>query len=375
MQDEKSWANSIWQKVENKMETVVSRTNILFPYTTDEKGNWMESDRNGKHSWWTNGFYPGILWRMYQRTGNKMYEEKARIIEDALDEPLYAYDGLHHDVGFMWLLSSVADYKITGNERSRQRGLTAAAMLASRFNLAGGYLRAWNGDDNKGWTIIDSMMNIPLLYWASSVVGDERFSMIARCHADTVAKHFIREDGSVNHIVCFDPLTGEQQCTLAGQGYEVGSSWTRGQAWAIYGFALSAAWTSNKEYLSLAKRVAFYFMANMKERVLPPCDFRSPEEPVYFDASAALIAASGCLEIASLEDGVEKRLFQGFAYDLLKGVVDHACVWDMDKDNLVEKSTGSYEKDQNIPLIYADYYFLENLARITEGPAFSNYCR
>ena len=159
-------------------------------------------------------------------------------------------------MGFMFLPTAVADYKLTGNARSRKTALHAANLLAGRFNPAGGFIRAWNQSEDKdtrGWAIIDSMLNISLLYWASEETKDPRFRKIAMMHADTTKAHFVRPDGSVKHIVEFDPETGEAVRSYGGQGYKEGSSWTRGQGWAVYGFVISYLHTGKQEYLDTAK--------------------------------------------------------------------------------------------------------------------------
>ena len=154
---------------------------------------------------------------------NELYLETARKNEDLLDQALHGFIGLHHDTGFMWLHSAVADYRLTGSEEAKVRGLNAASVLAGRYNPNGKFIRAWNpecveeGEDCTGWIIVDSMMNIPLLYWAGQITGDPRFQQIAVNHADTVASYLVREDGSCGHIACINPDTGELEHILGGQ--------------------------------------------------------------------------------------------------------------------------------------------------------------
>ena len=189
-----------------------------------------------------------------------------------------------------------------GSKKSRVRTSIAADMLASRYNARGEFIRSWN-DDCIGWVIIDSMMNIPLLYWASDEYKDDRFKYIAMKHADKVLNTHIRPDGSVNHIVSLDPTNGEVIETFGGQGYAVGSSWSRGQAWAIYGFTLSYIHTGKQEYLDAAKRVAHYFIANVCDDWLPKVDFRSPKGPVIYDSTAGACTACGLLGVSKACSG------------------------------------------------------------------------
>lgn len=163
---------------------------------------------------------------------------------------------------------------------ARRRGLHAAQLLAGRFNPAG-YIRAWNDfpdpdTDTRGWAIIDCLFNIPLLYWASEETNDPRFKKIAMTHADTVAANFVREDGSVRHIVQFDPETGAFVRDYGGQGYAQGSSWTRGQTWALYGFVMSYKHTGAVRYLAMAQKVAEYFIAHIPADGRIPVDFCQP---------------------------------------------------------------------------------------------------
>ncbi|MBQ1291746.1 MAG: glycoside hydrolase family 88 protein, partial [Lachnospiraceae bacterium] len=231
-QKAEEWALGVQEKLAGKMKTVVERSRNVVPYTT-ENGRFIdltEKDIN----WWTNGFWGGILWQLYTLTGDELYKEEAGILEKKLDKVLMDWTGLDHDNGFKWLPTSVAHYRIDQNEESKNRAIIAANNLAGRFNLAGHFIRAWNdwGDvDRRGMAIIDCMMNLPLLYWAADVTGDPRFYQIAVAHADTAMRCFVREDGSVNHILRFDPESGELVESLGGQGYAVGSSWTRGQTW------------------------------------------------------------------------------------------------------------------------------------------------
>ncbi|HAL62848.1 MAG TPA: glycosyl hydrolase family 88, partial [Clostridiales bacterium] len=212
-----------------------------LPYTTyDGKYNDMSQDMP---FWWTNSFWAGILWQMYDVTGDKPYTDYAIGCEKKLEKVLYEYEKDDHDLGFLWLLSGVEHFKHFKDKKAKNDALLAASVLASRYDLTTKTIRAWNSDSRKGVAIIDCMMNLPLLYWASEQEKDARFKKIAMSHADSVIKNFVRDNGSVCHIVKFDTETGERLEDLGGQGYKQGSSWTRGQGWAIYGFIQSYQWT------------------------------------------------------------------------------------------------------------------------------------
>lgn len=373
LKQHKEWILQTWNKIENKISVTSDRIQDRMPYTVR---NGKYDDMSSDPYWWTNSFWCGILWLVYKETKQKKYMEYAQKIEEKLDAALYGYDGLHHDVGFMWLLSSVLNYKITRNENSRRRAMLAASVLSSRANIAGGYIRAWNnwGTDNKGWAIIDCMMNIQLLFWASEEIGDPRFRHIAMMHANKTRDYFVREDGSVNHIVVFDENSGEKLDNLRGQGYEVGSSWSRGQAWAVSGFAQSYHWTKEQSYLNTAKKIAHYIIANLaKNDYLPLCDYRQPETSDLLDSSAGAVTACGLIDIAKAVPEAEKALYIYHAVKLLKALEDKCAIWDDSSEAILTNGTtqyhlipgGKYEV-KNGALIYGDYYFVEALSKLKE---------
>ena len=267
-----------------------------LPYTTE---NGSYDDRTGtRQHWWTNSFWSGILWEMYDQTGDKTYADYAIGCEKKLEKVLYGYERDDHDLGFLWLLSGVEHFEHFGDKEAKNDALLAASVLSSRYDLKAKVIKAWNGEGAKGVAIIDCMMNVPLLHWASKQEDDTRFKKVAMSHADSVIKNFVRENGSVCHIVKFDIETGERLEDVAGQGYCQGSSWTRGQSWAIYGFIQSYQWTKETRYLETAKKVADYFLAEAEKNDYKiKCDFCQPEDDELYDSSAAAIAACGMIEI------------------------------------------------------------------------------
>ena len=362
------WLEETWEKVNIKIASECERIKSEIPYIPVE--GFYEDMGDKDISWWTNGFWPGILWQMFHATGSEVFRSTAELVEKRLEEALYGFTGIHHDVGFMWLHSSVANYRITGNEHSRDRALHAANILAGRFNLNGKFIRAWNDslDGSKaGWMIVDCLMNIPLLYWASEVSKDPRFTQIAMAHADTAMNIILREDGSCNHIAAIDPETGELSSYPQGQGFSPESSWSRGQAWAIYGFALSYRHTGEARYLMAAKKAAHYFLANVVDTgYIPLCDFRAPAEPVIYDTSAGTCAACGLLEIASAVSEHEKSLYLNGALRILKATAEKHCNWDTETDSIVGEGCVAYHYKEGIkvPLIYADYFLIEAITRL-----------
>ena len=361
------WVNETWAKVEEKLSVTAVRSRDKIPFWSVD-GMHDDTKEDGINCW-TNGFWPGLMWLMYSVTGKEDYRKTAENIEALLDRAFMNYNGLGHDVGFIWRLASGADYQLTGSEKAKNRQSIAANHLIARFNPTGEFLRAWNierdGEKTTGWTIIDTMMNLPILYWASKEYDDPRFKDVAMKHADNTMLNHVRPDGSVRHIVKHDPVTGEIVGEAAGQGYEIGSAWSRGQAWIIYGYVLSYIHTGKEEYLDTAKKAAHYFIACVCEDWLPRQDFRAPEEGI-FDASAGLIASCGMIEIAKLVPEHEKRLYIRAALNLLMTIEKEWADWSGDTDFIIKMSTGSYKgkKSHNTYLIYADYYFVEALYKL-----------
>lgn len=368
-QEDIKWLEETYSRLENKIEWNSKSIKWPFPFIS-VNGKYQEYNGNEfLPAWWTNGFWAGLLWQMYRSTKMDYYREIAETCEEKLDAAFEEYDGLHHDVGFLWSLSSVASYKITGNEQSRRRGMLAASVLASRFNLKGNYIRAWNGNHD-GWVIVDCLMNLPLLYWASEQSKDSRFKDIAMAHADTAINYVQRPDGSVNHIISFDTDTGEFCDVKDGQGYSLQSSWSRGQGWAVYGFALSYKYTGEIRYLDAAKRSAHYVIANICDDWIPRVDFISPTlQGNDKDSSAGAIIAAGLLEISSHVPDLEKKLYKNAALKILKALDKNICSWGDDDEGILLHGTQSYHHNprfypNDTPIIYGDYFFVEAIMRL-----------
>ena len=363
------WIDSTWEKVEKKLSKTALKSREKIPYTTV----------NGEHddkvtediTWWTNGFWGGMMWLMYKETGNEEFRKTAERSEELLDGALNQYKNIHHDVGFMWHLTSGANYRITGNEKSCVRNLFAAASLFSRYNIDGDYIRAWNGKGSEGFSIIDCLMNLSLLYWASEEIGDDRFKKIAMRHMEMAMRDHIRPDGSINHIVDHETDKVGVKRILGGQGYDSTSCWSRGLAWAVYGSVISYVHAGKEEYLEAAKKTADYFMEHCKEtNYLPLIDFCAPMEPVYYDSTAGVCAACGMLEIAKYVSVEEGRKYTQEAINILKACDEHFCNYEEEEDALVLMGSERYPLDEkgrkglHIPIIYADFFFVEALTKL-----------
>lgn len=354
---DKAWLEDVAARLHTKMTYAVGKAREVdyIPYST-ENGQWKPVHIH----WWTNGFWPATMWQMYLATKDDMFRDEAIRTEKMLDVNLEDFEGLSHDVGFMWLIQSGVRYALEGNTDSYARTMRAAQHLACRYN-PNGFIRAWNGEGREGWAIVDCMMNLPLLYWASEVSGDPRFRLIAMKHADTAMDVFVRPDGSCNHIIIFDAETGEVLDNPGGQGYESGSSWSRGQAWALYGFTLSYLHTGKQEYLDTAKRVANYFISQITDDYIPRCDFRQPAEPVLKDDTAGAVAAAGLLVLAQQLPELEAVTYYDVAVKMLRAMEREDINWELNDPALLQRCTAAYHDIpcRHITMNYADYYFVE----------------
>lgn len=364
LEQNKDWIDSTWQKLDEKLSRLAVKSRDKIPYTT--KNGTHDSRTEGKEiRWWTNGFWGGLMWLMYAGTEKECYKLTAQNAEKIMDGAWNYFETLHHDVGFMWHIMSGASYRLTGDEKSKNRNLLGAATLASRYNIDGEFIVAWNGEKKKGWSIIDTMMNIPQLYWAAKETGDDRFVKIAQKHADMAMRDHVRPDGSVAHIVSHNTDRPEVIETFGGQGYGVGSSWSRGATWALYGFVLSYIHSGKTEYLDTAKKVAHYFIANVAStNWLPLLDFRAPDEPVKYDSTAGAIAACGLIEIAKIVPEHEKSLYLTAAMNLLRAMEQAWCNWTEEEDGILLYGSERYGKGEHMHIIYGDYFFAEALLKL-----------
>jgi unsaturated chondroitin disaccharide hydrolase len=365
IKENQAWINDTWKKLDEKLAQVAIRSRNKLPYSTKDgvHTDMAKSDI----AWWTNGFWGGLMWLMYEATGNVEYMVTAKTSESILERSFEEdIDGLHHDVGFMFHLTSGASYRLTGDKHSRKNNLIAAMMLAGRYNIKGEFIRAWNIENSEGWTIIDSMLNIPLLYWASEEVKDDRFKYIALAQADMAARDHVRENGTINHIVMHDTTKPNTVLgTRGGQGYAEGSCWSRGQSWAVYGFILSYIHTGDKKYLQTARKVTDLFIKETeKTDWLPLVDFNQPPTPVKYDSTAGAIAACGMIEIAKSLEGEEADYYLSAAINILKAMEKEWCDWSKENDSILQMGCEQYHHGVQKNIIYGDFFFTEAILKL-----------
>ena len=317
---------------------------------------------------WTSGFFPGILWMMYELEGDKFWKESA--IQFTLPLEQEKMNGTTHDMGFKMYCSFGKAWHDTGNPEYRDILIQSAKTLSKRFQPQIGCIRSWDHNDDK-WdfpVIIDNMMNLELLFWAAKETGNQMFKEIAVTHAETTMKNHFRPDYSSYHVVDYNPNTGEPQERTTHQGYSAESAWSRGQAWALYGYTMVYRETSDEKFLTQAENIAGYILnhPNLPKNKIPYWDFNAPNIPNEpYDASAAAIIASALYELSDYS--INKDLYLTTANKIMDSLLS-PDFFNPDASNkgfLLKHSTGSkpHKSEVDVPLVYADYYFLEALIR------------
>jgi len=321
---------------------------------------------------WTSGFYPGILWYVYEFTGNEEWAKQARHFTGLLERE--KYNGGTHDMGFKMYCSFGNGLRLTGDASYHDILLQSARTLITRYKEKIGCLRSWDHSTDK-WqcpVIIDNMMNLELLFWAFRESGDSLFYNIAVNHARTTLREHYRPDYSSYHVVDYDTITGEALHKHTHQGLAHESAWARGQAWGFYGFTMCYRETKLPEFLEQARRIENYLFThrNMPEDMVPYWDFDAPNIPDEpRDASAAAVIASALYELSGYipEKSVD---YIAKANKILQSLSSPAYRSPLNENRgfLLLHSTGSKpaNSEVDVPLIYADYYFLESLLRKKE---------
>lgn len=327
-------------------------------------------------AWWGSGFYPGSLWYIYYYTG----DEAVKTLAGKYTERLYkeSLKARSHDIGFMINCSYGNAFRITGEEKYAAPMQTAAIELAKRFNRNVGCTRSWNfspkGKDVT-WefpVIIDNMMNLELLEEAYKLTGIDSLDVIARTHANTTIKNHFREDYSTFHVVDYDPIDGHVRMKMTHQGYSDDSAWARGQAWGLYGFTMMYRETDDPVYLAQAENIAAMLIERLPEDGIPYWDFDAPAIPNELkDASAAAIMASALTELAGYTASTEKAdLYKYIAEKQVRTLAGRKYLAKEGENGhfLLKHSVGSLPggSEVDVPLTYADYYFLEAILRLTE---------
>ena len=337
-----------------------------MPRSMDSEGNFIDSNLR----WWCSGFYPGSLWYIYEYTGNGQVRALAEKNTEKLD--VLKIKGTDHDLGFQMNCSFGNAYRITGDERYAEPIRTSAEVLAGRFSPVTGVIKSWDfvnkGRDWKYPVIIDNMMNLEHLYNAGSLFGLDTLKTIALTHANTTMANHFRPDYTSWHLVDYDPETGAVRSKETVQGFSDSSAWARGQAWALYGYTMMFRMSGYDCYLSQAENIADMLLKRLPEDGIPYWDFDSDMIPDdYRDASAAAIMASAFIELSTLCNSPKKAAYLETAEKQLRTLAsDEYLAQPGENCNFILRhSVGSLpgNSEVDVPLTYADYYFLEALLR------------
>jgi hypothetical protein len=327
-------------------------------------------------SWWCSGFYPGTLLNLYQQSHDTiLYIEAMRMLELLKIEQ---FNTSTHDLGFMMYGSFGLANKLFPSITYKEILLNSAKSLASRFNPAVGCIKSWDGKPNEFLVIIDNMMNLKLLFWATEVSGDSSFYKIAVTHANTTLKNHFRSDNSSYHVLNYNATTGAVLQKRTAQGYSNESSWARGQAWGLYGFTEAYRETKDKKYLDKANKIALFILSHphFPADRIAYWDFNAPDIPAALkDASAAAIMASALIELSGYVNKQLTKKYLNTAAIILKNLSGEKYKASIGTNGgfILMHSVGNMPNasEIDVPLTYTDYYFVEAMIRYKK--LFSNF--
>lgn len=361
--------------IDHSMSVAKSQSIAMAEVLADSTGKLPRTFENGKlkitdSGWWCSGFFPGVLWYLYEYSPNDTLLNYAKTYTQRVEDQKYTTD--NHDVGFMIYCSFGNGYRLTGDTAYPEVMTTAAKSLCTRYNPKVGLIRSWDHNADK-WqypVIIDNMMNLELLLWAAKYTGDSTFYNISIEHADKTMKNHYRSDYSSYHVVSYDTITGNVEKKQTSQGLSDESAWSRGQAWGLYGYTMMYRLTKEPRYLEQANHIAAFILnhPNLPEDKIPYWDFDAPDIPnALRDASAGAIICSALIELSTFVDEPLKKQYIDVARTQLKTLSSPEYLAEPGTNGnfVLKHSVGSlpHKGEVDVPLTYADYYFIEALLR------------
>lgn len=321
---------------------------------------------------WMTSFWTGQLWLAYHVTGDDVFRREAERRLASFEHRLINRIDESHDLGFLYTLSARAQWQLTGDPAARQLAIDAAERLITRFHPKGEYIQAWgamNDPEEGGRMIVDCLMNLPLLFWASYETDDPKYADVARKHALTTLRYLVRPGDHTYHTFFFNQETGEPIGGKTAQGYADDSLWSRGQAWAIYGFALAADWMDDRDMLNVARRLADRFWVELGDAPVPLWDFRVPSDgPQKRDSSAGAIAACGMFKIAALVDDAALAAEYERRAGVITARLTEACLeTSPEAEGLLRDSTYNVNTNRAVEqfMPFGDYFYLESLVTMS----------
>ncbi len=365
--------------VENALRAAGKQTLLMAEKYASQEGRLPRSWENGEDissdsRWWCSGFFPGVLWHLYENSGDTTTLRYARMFTDRVEREKHTTD--NHDVGFMLFCSFGNGLRLTGDARYAEVLQTGAGSLATRFRPQVGLIRSWDHSRDK-WqypVIIDNMMNLELMMWAAENTGDENFRHIALSHADATMVNHFRDDHSSWHVVSYDTLSGKPHIRQTHQGLSDSSAWSRGQAWGLYGYTMMYRLAGDERYLRHAQGIADFLInhPNMPADCIPYWDFDVPDPAGApappRDVSAAAIMASALIELADFSTPELAEEYMRMAERQVRTLAspEYTAPYGENGGFILMHGTGAYPfgSEVDVPLTYADYYYMEALTRL-----------
>jgi rhamnogalacturonyl hydrolase YesR len=376
-----SSCNSLMKKTafsESNLDFAVQQMDLLLDVAEEAQKIPRTIDANGDIHWtrkgfdWTEGFFPGSCWYLYEYSGDKAWMEAADTFQEKFEEHrLLPY---YHDLGFVFNCSYGNGYRLTKDEEYKKVLIEAGNTLITRFHPKVGCIQSWDVDkgwqSKRGWefpVIIDNMMNLELLFELSIITGDKKYYDVAVSHADVTLKNHFRGDNSSYHVIDYDSISGEVRNRHTAQGYAHESEWARGQAWGLYGYTICYRYTKDAKYLEQAEKIANLISTHesLPADKIPYWDYDAPQVPNEpRDASAAAITASALIELSDYAGkkylNEAKLIMESLSSDKYKAALGE------NHNFILKHSVGSipHNNEIDVPLNYADYYYIEALMRI-----------
>ncbi|MGE5496519.1 MAG: glycoside hydrolase family 88 protein [Syntrophothermus sp.] len=350
------------------MKMMEALPDSVFPRSFDSTSNKLVTS---DYEWWCSGFFPGSLWYLYEYTGDNKIREAAERKTAAVERAKFITS--HHDLGFMLYCSFGNGLRLTKNEKYKEILLTGAKSLATRFNSRVGCIKSWDWTKWEYPVIIDNMMNLEFLFWASRASGDPTYRRIAVSHANTTLKNHFRKDWSSYHVVTYDTLSGKKISGETAQGYSAESAWARGQSWGLYGYVMCYRETRDRKYLDAANKIAAFILnhPNLPKDKIAYWDYNAPGIPnEKRDASAAAIMCSALLELSQyVKKDLSVKYFRTAEIILSNLSKPLYCAGTGENGNFILKhSVGSipHHSEIDVAMTYPDYYYIESLIRYLE---------
>lgn len=365
---DKTWLSGAIAEVLGQLDAMLPRFTATFPAASATQGRYASVEKVD----WTEGFWTGMLWLAWEVTGDEKYRTVAESLLDSFEERLDKQIKVDtHDLGFLYLLSCVNAWKLTGNLRARELALRAAELLYRRFNATAGVIQAW-GDlsdpARQGRMIIDCNLNVPLLFWAADETGNAQWREAASRHLAQAARYLVREDASTFHTFYMDVNSGQPLRGDTHQGFSDSSCWSRGQAWGVYGFALGHAHTGDAWQPELSRRLSHFFLNRLPDDFVCYWDLIfTAEDNQYRDTSATAIAACGLAELLKLLPLTDplRPAYANAIELMMRNLREHYFAHA--QDGLLREGVYNFGRNIGInePNLWGDYFYFEALVRLS----------